>query len=251
MRHCEATCNALMLYEKLMNPATDNDDGLLMLSGIQHFAFCERQYSLAYIEMQWAENVLTVEGKYLHEKVDDPMENDLRGDTVTLRSVSLTSYILGLYGRADVVELMKVFDVNAINSIVIKERPGRWNVIPVEYKRGKPKPDERDEVQLCAQAICLEEMHGIWIGKGFLYYGETRHRYEVEFTANLRILVENYAKRMHELFEKGLSPPPVYKAHCKSCSLLDICLPKNLEGLHSVEEYLGGVVRQNFDKPSD
>ncbi|MEI7726928.1 MAG: CRISPR-associated protein Cas4 [Bacteroidota bacterium] len=234
-----------------MNPATDNDDGLLMLSGIQHFSFCERQWALIHIEQQWNDNRLTVEGHFMHEKVDDPLENDLRGDTVTLRSVSLTSFTLGLYGRADVIELMKVYDGNTINSIVIKERPGRWKVIPVEYKRGKPKPDERDEVQLCAQAICLEEMHGICIGKGFLYYGETRHRHEVEFTDNLRRLVKNYAKRMHEIFDKGLSPPPVYKPHCKSCSLLDICLPKTLEGLKSVEEYLGKIVRQTFDEPSN
>ncbi|MEI7982959.1 MAG: CRISPR-associated protein Cas4 [Bacteroidota bacterium] len=226
------------------------EDGLLMLSGIQHIAFCERQYALAYIEMQWAENVLTIEGRHLHEKVDDPRESDKRANTITLRSVYLASYTMGLYGRADVVELVKAIGEVDENSIVIKDKPGKWIVVPVEYKRGKPKPDERDEVQLCAQAICLEEMHGICIGKGFLYYGETRHRYEVEFTDNLRILVKNYAKRMHELFEKGLSPPPVYKPHCKSCSLLDICLPKSLEGFQSVEEYLGTIVRKTFAKPS-
>jgi len=147
--------------------------------------------------------------------------------------------------------LVKANDKVTEDSIVIKDKPGRWTVVPVEYKRGKPKPDERDEVQLCAQAICLEEMHGICIRKGFLYYGETRHRYEVEFTDDLRILVKNYAKRMHELFEKGLSPPPVYKLHCKSCSLLDICLPKSFAGLHTVEEYLESILKQALNIPSN
>lgn len=225
------------------------DDRLLMLSGIQHIAFCERQYALAYIEMQWAENVLTVEGKYLHEKVDDPMETDKRGNTITLRSVSLTSYKLGLYGRADVIEMIKGGDGDIKNAIVVNQRPGIWKVIPVEYKRGKPKPDECDEVQLCAQAMCLEEMYGINIDKGFLYYGETRHRHEVEFSGPLRILVAVYAERMHELFEKGLSPSPVYKPHCKSCSLLDICLPKPLGRLDNVEAYLETILNQAVDNP--
>ena len=227
------------------------EEEMLMLSGIQHFAFCERQWALIHIEQQWIENKLTVEGQYLHEKVDNPLESDMRANKSTLRAVSLISHKLGLYGRADVIELTQSIIGDIKNTITILGRHGRWGMVPVEYKRGKPKPDERDEVQLCAQAICLEEMHGICLGKGFLYYGETRHRYEVEFTENLRILVKNYAKRMHELFEKGLSPPPVYKPHCKSCSLLDICLPKSFTGLHNVEEYLESILKQALNIPLD
>jgi CRISPR-associated exonuclease Cas4 len=223
------------------------NDELLMLSGIQHIAFCERQYALAYIEMQWAENVLTVEGHNFHEKADDPMASDTRKDIITLRAVSLISYRLGLYGRADVVELLKADKEELENTIEVKEKPGRWKVVPVEYKRGKPKPDERDEVQLCAQAICLEDMHNIHINKGFLYYGETRHRHEVEFSDYLRSLVLRYSDNMHELFSEGITPLPVYKSHCKSCSLLNICLPKSLSGLKSVDAYLNRIVTEIQD----
>lgn len=219
-----------------------SDDDLLMLSGIQHIAFCERQWAFIHIEQQWSENLLTVEGKHLHEKVDDPFANETRGDVVTLRAVSLTSYKLGFYGRADVIELVKAGKDEIDNTIEIADKQGRWKVMPVEYKRGKPKPDERDEVQLCAQAMCLEEMHNTIIEKGYLYYGETRHRHEVEFTYYLRTLVMNYANRMHELFSGGITPKPEYKPHCRSCSLVDICLPKNIEGNESVNEYLERII---------
>jgi CRISPR-associated exonuclease Cas4 len=234
-----------------MELSTDPNDNLLMLSGIQHIAFCERQWALIHIEQQWAENVQTVEGHHLHAKVDDPMESDRRGDIIALRSVSLTSYTLGLYGRADVVELIKSTGDETENTIVINEKPGRWKVTPVEYKRGKPKTDERDEVQLCAQAMCLEEMYGIHLEGGFLYYGETRHRHDVEFSEQLRTLVTKFAKRMHELFENGQTPPPVYKPHCRSCSLLDVCLPKSSVGLQSVEEYLKTIFAGYNESPSD
>jgi len=217
------------------------DDELLMLSGIQHIAFCERQYALAYIEMQWVENVYTVEGHHLHERVDDPFEKENRPGITILRSLSLVSRKLGLYGIADVVELQKT---NAANSmgVEITGIPGKWLLVPVEYKRGKPKPDERDDVQLCAQAVCLEEMYKTEIEKGFLYYGETRHRHEVKFGSNLRKLVEQYSQHMHELFKNGTTPLPVNKPHCRSCSLNEICLPKALGVSVSVSEYLTNVL---------
>jgi CRISPR-associated exonuclease Cas4 len=218
-----------------MNKYSDED--LLMLSGIQHIVFCERQWALIHMEQQWSENVLTVEGHHLHERVDDPFETETRGNFITLRSVSLTSYKIGLYGRADVVELIQAGEKD-VNSIEIKGKQGRWNIVPVEYKRGKPKPDERDEVQLCAQAMSLEEMYGICIHEGFLYYGETRHRHEVELTGRLRELVEGYARCMHEIYKSGITPSSVYKPHCKSCSLVDICLPKAMGNRHSGSEYL-------------
>jgi CRISPR-associated exonuclease Cas4 len=218
-----------------------NDEDLLMLSGIQHIAFCERQYALSYIEMQWLENVFTVEGHHLHEKVDDPFEKENRGDTSILRALPLVSRKLGLNGIADVVELIKA-DVSNASGAEISGKTGKWLLLPVEYKRGKPKPDERDEVQLCAQAMCLEEMYKTKIEKGYLYYGETRHRHEVLFTEPLRQLVANYANRMHELFSKGITPAPVFKSHCKSCSLKDICLPSSLANQPPVSEYLKNVL---------
>lgn len=219
-----------------------SEDELLMLSGIQHIAFCERQYALAYIEMQWVENALTVEGHHLHEKADDQFLAESHGNTVIIRALPLVSLQLGFSGIADVVELTRSVE-EAENSISVAGREGKWLLLPVEYKRGKPKPDHCDEVQLCAQAMCLEEMYGISISRGFLYYGQTRHRHEVEFTVKLRDIVVAYSQRMHKLFSKGLTPPPVYKPQCRSCSLKDICLPKNLNNTYTVDQYLNDVFK--------
>jgi CRISPR-associated exonuclease Cas4 len=220
-----------------------SEEELLMLSGIQHIAFCERQWALIHIEQQWSENVLTVEGHHMHEKADDPFENESRGNTSTLRSLAVVSRKLGLYGIADVVELIRVADDHP-GRISIAGKTGKWMLYPVEYKRGKPKPDECDEVQLCAQAMCLEEMYGTALEKGSLFYGETKHRQEVNFTNNLKRLVADYTKRMHELFIGGVTPPPVYQPHCKSCSLKDICLPKALGNMLSVTDYLDQVLKE-------
>ena len=173
------------------------DEDLLMLSGIQHITFCKRQWALIHIEQQWAENNLTIEGNWMHQKVDDPTLMNRNKGIVTLRSVTLVSRRLGLYGISDVVEM--VASTSGQNAIQHPKYPGFWQLIPVEYKRGKPKKDQIDEVQLCAQAICLEEMYNVSIEKGFLYYGETRHREEVQFTEELRKLVENKCVQMHKL----------------------------------------------------
>lgn len=212
------------------------DEELLMLSGIQHITFCERQWALIHIEQQWAENKLTVEGNWMHQKVDDPQLMNRNKEVVTLRSVTLVSRRLGLYGISDVVEM--VASSSEENAIRHPKYPGLWRLIPVEYKRGKPKKDQIDEVQLCAQAICLEEMYDICIEKGFLYYGETRHREEVLLTKELRTLVEEKCTRMHQLYEQKFLPPAIYKAHCKSCSLNDVCMPKVLTKTPNVNSYL-------------
>ncbi|MGB4293156.1 MAG: CRISPR-associated protein Cas4 [Bacteroidales bacterium] len=214
------------------------EDELIMLSGIQHIAFCERQYALIYIEQQWVENLLTIEGHFLHERVDDPFESEIRNDRVILRSLPVVSFKLGLYGRADIIELIKTEKFEEGTVIKIKERDGWWTPYPVEYKRGKPKPDDRDEVQLCAQAMCLEEMYNIFINVGYIFYGETRHRQEVKLTSELRKSVEIYATRMHELFKEGKTPPPVLKKGCRSCSMVDLCMPDPLSRAQSVSDYL-------------
>lgn len=143
------------------------DEDLLMLSGIQHITFCERQWALIHIDQQWADNRLTVEGNWMHQKVDDPSSMNRNKDIVTLRSVTLVSRKLGLYGISDVVELSAAS--SAENAIQHPKYPGLWNLTPIEYKHGKPKKDQVDEVQLCAQALSLEEMYGVCIDKGFLY----------------------------------------------------------------------------------
>ncbi len=214
-----------------------NEDELLMLSGIQHIAFCERQYALAYIEMQWLENVLTVEGHHLHERVNDPFESESGSDIIIWRDLPVVSLVMGIYGRADIVELIKVGNKES-GSIKVSGKSGWWKLLPVEYKRGKPKPDERDEVQLCAQAMCLEEMYRITISEGSLYYGQTRHRHKVEFSSSLREQVLSYVKRMHHIYTSGVTPLPIFKQHCKSCSLYELCLPKVIGNGSAGTEYL-------------
>lgn len=204
------------------------EEDLLALSGIQHFAFCERQWALIHIEKQWVENVKTVEGKNLHQRVDDPYFKETRGNIKVVRSVPLMSQRLGLYGVADLIELH-------LNDDNVK----RYSI--VEYKRGKPKSDDRDEVQLCAQAICLEEMLTVTIEYGYLYYGETKHRKKVEFSNYLRSRVKKLAEKMHLLFSKGETPPAINKKHCKSCSLVDICVPELSKISKKTEKYLNHV----------
>ncbi len=212
----------------------------LSLSGIQHIAFCERQWALIHIEQQWIENLLTIEGHHLHEKVDDPfnVENKNNNNIIILRAVSVISNKLGLYGRADVVELIRIENNDANNSIKIKDRNGWWKVVPVEYKRGKPKSNKCDEVQLCAQAICLEEMYNINIAWGWLYYGKIRHRFGIEFNGELRRMVKDYAIRMHKLFDERKTPGPIFNKQCQLCSLRELCLPEALSNSPSVSKYL-------------
>ena len=201
------------------------DDDLLALSGIQHMAFCERQWALIHMEQQWDENVLTVEGKHVHERVDNPLENDTRGEIRTTRSVPVLSRKLGLQGVADVVEYIRNEKLPETETITLQGRKGRWKVRPVEYKRGKHKPDDRDEVQLCAQAIALEEMLDTTIMEGILYYNETRRRETVTFDNPLRERVEILSSRMHWMFERGFIPSPKKEKHCLRCSLYEICQP--------------------------
>ena len=151
-----------------------SDDDMLMLSGIQHFRFCPRQWALIHIDQQWAENRLTMEGHIMHKRVDDPFYRQKCGDFISLRSVSVASRQLGLYGVSDVVELHPTEDEK--NSIMHPKYPGLWQPYPVEYKHGRPKRNEVDEVQLAAQTMCLEEQYGITIPCGAFFYGEIRQR---------------------------------------------------------------------------
>jgi CRISPR-associated exonuclease Cas4 len=214
-----------------------DEDDLLALSGIQHIAFCERQWALIHIEKQWAENVRTIQGRQLHNKVDNPYIFESRVGIVTARAVPIVSYKLGLYGVADVVEFRR--DESPCNAVALPGKSGFWSPYPVEYKRGREKKDDRDEVQLCAQAICLEEMLDVSIENAYLYYGETRHRVQVKLTETLRQRVTELSQRMHWLFDHGITPKANVRKNCKLCSLLDICLPKaGSIKAHRVEDYL-------------
>ena len=208
-------------------------DELLPLSGIQHFVFCRRQWALIHVERQWQENALTVEGKLLHKRTDDPFFTETRKGVITARSVPIASYRLGLSGVCDVVEFTESPD-----GVNLPGRAGLFLPAPVEYKRGHEKRDPCDEAQLCAQAICLEEMLSTAIPIGYLYYGETRHRVAVELTPELRELVHSMSAEMHAYFQRGYTPRVKTSKACRSCSLADICLPVLQEKVMPASKYI-------------
>ncbi len=196
------------------------EEDYLQLSGIQHFAFCRRQWALAYIELQWQENVRTVEGKLLHEVAHDASVKEKRGSLIVVRAMPVHSRELGISGECDVVEFYKAED-----GVPISGREGKYRVIPVEYKRGKPKTDDVDALQVAAQALCLEEMLCCDIPYGYIYYGETRHRERVDFSETLRQKVKDMYTEMHKYYAQRYTPKVRISKSCNACSLKDICLP--------------------------
>ncbi len=215
---------------------TSNDmyteDDLLPLSGLQHLLFCERQCALIHIEQLWAENRLTAEGRIMHERVHDVDREESRVDVRIEYSMPLRSLQLGLIAKADVVE----FHRDAANP------EAQWRPFPVEYKRGKPKKGNYDKVQLCAQALCLEEMLDVGISSGALFYGKTRRRQEVVFDSALRQETEDTARRFHELVEARVTPKAIYAKRCDNCSMYDLCLPKTVEKGKSINSYFKDVI---------
>jgi CRISPR-associated exonuclease Cas4 len=206
------------------------EDDLLPISALQHLVFCERQCALIHVEQAWDENRFTAEGRIMHERVHEVGEES-RGNVRIARGVSLRSLRLGLIGKADVVEFHR-------------EEGGKWRPFPVEHKRGKPKPDESDKIQLCAQALCLEEMLGADVPSGALFYGRTRHRLDVGFDEALRKETERAAEQLHELIGSGITPKPVYNTKkCNSCSLMDRCLPQVLWKKRTVRGYLTQMLK--------
>lgn len=210
----------------------DFSEDLLPLSGLQHFAFCRRQWALIHLEQQWQENLRTVEGGLLHRRAHDEAARERRSDTLILRGLQVVSHQLGLSGQCDVVEFHA-----APKGVPLQGEEGLWQPYPVEYKRGKPKSHQADELQLCAQAMCLEEMLCCDIPKGALYFGEIRRRVEVEFTEELRQEVRDCLKEMHELYRRGHTPKVKPTKSCNACSLKEVCLPK-LMRTTSVKTYL-------------
>lgn len=196
------------------------EEDFLQLSGIQHFDFCRRQWALAYIELQWQENVRTVEGKLLHEKAHDASSAEKRGDLIISRAMPVHSRELGISGECDIVEFHR-----SEEGITLHGREGLYQVIPVEYKRGKPKVKDADRLQLAAQALCLEEMLCCHIPVGYLYYGETRHREYVTIDEELRKKVRDMFQEMHQYYVRRYTPKVKWSKSCNACSLKDICLP--------------------------
>lgn len=208
------------------------DDSYLLLSGIQHFQFCPRQWALIHIEQQWEENSRTVEGQHLHKKADDPYAREKRRDKLIVRGMAIKSETLNISGQCDVVEF-----VEDSAGVSLYGNPGLYRPVPVEYKRGKPKVGKEDELQLAAQAICLEEMFLCEIGEGYLYYHETKHRHPVLLSKTLKHEVREIVKKMNDYYKRQHTPKVKTGPHCKSCSLQNICLPE-LMVRESVSEYM-------------
>jgi CRISPR-associated exonuclease Cas4 len=223
------------------------EDDLLPISGLQHLVFCERQWGLIHIERQWEENRLTAEGRILHDRVHES-GTESRPGVVVARGLHLHSFRLGLTGQADAVEFQRV-EAEAGGAVQLLDRSGWWRPFPVEYKRGRPKADSCDEVQLCAQAMCLEETLGVVIGSGALFYGTTRRRKEILFDGRLRTQTETLAQRMHALYSARVTPPAVYAKKCEKCSLYDRCLPRTVSKPGAVKRYMARALRDDEVEP--
>ena len=188
-------------------------------------AFCERQWALIHIEQAWAENVRTVEGKHLHERADDPFFDETRKNLRVVRGMPVISQRLGLRGVADVVEFHRNDTFVDGQTCRLDDRAGWWKPVPIEYKRGKPKPDDRDAVQVCAQTMALEEMLVCEVPEGEIFYEETRQREHVSLTPELRSTAQTMADEMNRLFARGYTPKSKPGKHCNACSLKELCLP--------------------------
>ena len=209
-----------------------SEDEYLMLSGIQHFVFWRRQWALIHIEQQWEDNYRTIDGSIMHKHAHDDTFHEKRGDLILVRGMAVSSPYLGISGECDVVEFKK-----NDKGISIFGQEGKYSVTPIEYKRGSPKIDESDKLQLTAQAMCLEDMLCCEISEGYLYYGETRHRTKVQINEELRKKTKYILQEMHDLFQRGYTPKVRRTKACNACSLKNICLPV-LYGKKTASEYI-------------
>jgi len=207
------------------------EDELMPISALPHLMFCRRRCALIHIEQLWDENLFTAQGRVMHERVHE-VGGESRGNVRIERGVPLRSLRVGLIGKADVVEFHR-------------KEGEKWLPFPVEYKRGKPKVDDSDKVQLCAQAFCLEEMLNLEIPGGSIFYGKTRRRLDVSFDGGLRKQTEKAAQEVHELLTSGRTPEPVYTKKCERCSLVNQCLPKVIQKKPSVKRYLEKAVEDS------
>lgn len=216
-----------------------SEDDLLPVSAIQHFLFCERQCALIHNEQLWEENPLTTEGKLLHAPVEEE-KRESRGELRIVRGLAIRSLRLGLAGKVDVVEFHRIKDAEATprTCIQLPRAPGWWKPFPIEYKRGRPKPSSCDEAQLCAQALCLEEMMSLRIPEGALYYHSIKRRKDIIFDDSLRATCEEAAIKVRQLLNSQNTPPAFYDSRCDHCSLIDLCSPRASSGKKSVRSYL-------------
>lgn len=218
--------------------AYSEEDDELMLSGIQHFQFCKRQWALIHIEQQWDENVRTIEGQHLHRNADQPFTREKRGDKIIVRAMPVKSRELNISGICDVVEF-----IQDSSGVEISGADGKYVAYPVEYKRGKPKTGDEDILQLAAQAICLEEMLLCEVPTGYIFYNEIKHQIEVPLTAELKANVKTMVEEMQSYYNRRHTPKVKTGPFCKSCSLQHVCLPK-LMNKQTVKSYVEGKIRE-------
>lgn len=209
-----------------------NEDDFLMLSGVQHFTFCRRQWALIHIEQLWEENLRTAQGNLLHENCHDSYSSESRGSVIISRGMPVFSRTLGASGECDIVEFIR-----GENGISLSGKDGLYSVYPVEYKHGEPKENDCDKMQLAAQAICLEEMLQCEIKSGAVFYEKNRRRLKVELTDELKDSVRRMFREMHDYCARGYVPKVKPTKSCNACSLKELCLPK-LYKLHDVRGYL-------------
>lgn len=214
------------------------EEDYLQISGLQHFVFCQRQWALIHIEKQWSDNLRTVEGEMMHKRAHDSSIKEMRGDTLSVHAVQVSSSILGVSGECDVVEYHR-----DEKGITLAGHPGLWQPYPVEYKRGKIKETNADRLQLCCQAMCLEEMLCCTVDSGALFYGEIKKREKVVFSEEMRADVKEKLLLMHRLMERGHTPKVKTGKHCYACSLKDICLPV-LNKVKTVSDYISSAMEE-------
>lgn len=220
---------------------TYDEEDYLQLSGIQHFSFCRRQWALIQIEQLWDENVRTVEGRILHERAHDGDRREMRGNLLIVRGMRVSSRTLGVSGICDVVEFHRCEE-----GVALVGHEGKWRPHPVEYKRGKPKIVDADRLQLCCQAICLEEMLACEVPEGDLFYGEPRRREHVVLTSALRESVVRHLLEMHDYRRRGHTPKVRTGAFCQECSLKELCIPRLCKN-RSAKQYVTKMLSETSD----
>ena len=203
----------------------DSEGRTIPLSAINQYLYCPRRAALIHIEGTFTDNEHTLVGRQLHEQTDDSGYETVKGVTL-LRALPVWSDRLGLNGKCDIVE-----------------RHPNGSLVPIEYKKGKRRKFDNDDAQLCAQALCLEEMFGLEVPRGAIFHARSKRRREVEFTGDLRRLTVDAIQAVHRLIEENEVPRAVYKPQCTECSLFDYCLPE----ITSVPPTLAQAAREVFD----
>lgn len=217
------------------------EDDYLMISGIQHFKFCRRQWALIHIEQQWEENAHTVIGELMHRRVHDPLLAEKRKGTIIVRALPVSSREMGICGECDMVEFRRCEE-----GIRLHGHRGTYSIYPIEYKKGKPKVTDEDKLQLAAQIMCLEEMFSAQISEGAIFYGETRRREAMEMTEDLRREVKNCFREMHQYYDRQYTPKVKYNKSCNACSLREICLPK-ISKVEPVKTYISQMLKEETE----